>query len=532
MVNPHSITPNLWLLLAFMAAMAPAADPPPLMTRFAPDRQAIYAGEQFSLVLSIYVRDMNLGKEVSIGNLPPADRLQIEPFAELPVEYATVGQRIYEVRHYRCAARAAQPGRLEIKLSLDGKLIYVVRSFFFSQQEERPVKIPVEPLALEILPLPSAGRPAGFSGTVGRDIELGASIEPADVAVGDLITFTTIIKGSGLPLDMKPPAITVSPDFKIYPPKTAPSAAKDVRQFEQIFIPLNTNAAKLGPVSFTYFDTAAGAYITRAKDPFSIAFHPEKQPDGKFYRPPPSVSSDKVAPPIELRPWRGKAGKSDESKIMFDRATELTRNGGLREATDLYARLISAGNREVAVFYNLSQLQFAGGQFDQAILNLRRAMRRSPGDRGLQETFEKAMTAARAIASAADHGLVRFALAIALPTWKLALGAGLLLLTAGTVFIRRRKNAAVRAMLFLGLFLAVSGAMALAAWSRYEARDEAVIVEAQATAYLAPAETSRPLAKLLPGSVVRITERHSQWVRVTCDGISGWVLLSAVALVE
>lgn len=535
----HSTTPFLrfyifcaGLVLAFMAAAAGGAEPPPLLARLTPDRSAIYEGEQFTLMLAIYVRDMNLDRQVSIGGLPPADRLQIEPFAELPVEYATIGQQIYEARRWRCAARAAQPGPLSIQLALDGRLVTTIQQFFFTQREVRPVKIPVEPLALDILPLPAADRPAGFSGVVGRDIALTASINPADVAVGDLITFTTLIQGAGLPLDLKAPLVNAAADFKTYPPKAVPATAKDLRQFEQIFIPLASNAAALGPVSFTYFDTATKSYVKRVKGPFPIKFHPEKQPDGKFYRAPTVTAAGKETLAIELRPWRGNGGKSGEIRAMFDRAAELAKTGGFREATDIYARLISSGVNDIPVFFNLSQVQFAGGQLDQAVLNLRRAMRRAPGDKDLHAASDRALVAAHAIAPAADPGLIRFALAFTPGMWKLALVAGLLLLVAGLILARRRLFEATRAIVFIGLLLIGSGMAALAAWSCFEGRQEAVIVETQATALLAPAETARPLARLLPGSVVLITERHAQWARVECDGISGWVPLSAIALVE
>ena len=63
---------------------------------------------------------------------------------------------------------------------------------FFSSG--RPRAVTSEALELKVLPLPQQGRPADFSGLVGR-YQLESNLEPKQVKAGESATFTVELKG-------------------------------------------------------------------------------------------------------------------------------------------------------------------------------------------------------------------------------------------------------------------------------------------------------------------------------------------------
>jgi hypothetical protein len=287
-----------WLAcgLAATGSTLPAQSPRPnLFAVLVADREEVYVGEMFHLTLAVYVTGATLGRQIMISDLPPAERLRIAPFEELPIEKATIEGRDYELRKYRCAAHAPAPGTLRLAPSLRGALIEVVRSYFFVHQQERPVDIPVDLRTLEVLPLPESGRPSDFSGAVGT-FALKAEASPRDVAVGDLVTLAIEVAGDGLLDGVTPPSVAVGPDFRTYELKVVSRVGSAGRRlFEQTVVPLTTNAASFGPVRFSVFDPRVRAYRTLTAGPFTLAFHPERAASYQVYVPPTAAATGMTA---------------------------------------------------------------------------------------------------------------------------------------------------------------------------------------------------------------------------------------------
>ena len=132
-------------------------------------------------------------------------------------------------------------------------------------------EVKVEPVRLNVKPLPQDGQPADFSGAVGSftlDVEVG----PAELALGDLLTVRTHIRGKGHTEHMTAPHVDAGPLFKAYEPRAVDEGTSGVRAYEQVLIPENTRANQIISVSFCYFDPAAGTYRTLKKGPFKLSF--------------------------------------------------------------------------------------------------------------------------------------------------------------------------------------------------------------------------------------------------------------------
>ena len=120
-----------------------------------------------------------------------------------------------------------------------------------------------EPVALNVAPLPDAGRPANFSGAVGH-FELHASASPTDVSVGDPITLTLALSGTDYLENLELPPLAHDPelaaDFKI-PEETAVGTVKDgTKIFTQTLRAKNDKVKSIPPLGFAYFDPERESY--------------------------------------------------------------------------------------------------------------------------------------------------------------------------------------------------------------------------------------------------------------------------------
>ena len=233
--------------LIILFPLAVFADLPLLFARFTADRTGIYTGEPFQLTLTIYVSGQNLDKQISISGLPAPDRLHLDPFQELATENVTLEGRPYEARRFRCRAKGQVDGPLVLAPTIQGTLVETVRSYFFVQHRQQPIGIPMEPLTLTFLPVPEAGRPAGFSKAVGT-FAFRAVAAPLDIAVGDLVTVTMQIQGDDLPEGFIPPSVPDAPGLKNYEVKPVPEESTD-RQwvFRQTVVPVEASVKAVPP---------------------------------------------------------------------------------------------------------------------------------------------------------------------------------------------------------------------------------------------------------------------------------------------
>jgi hypothetical protein len=144
---------------------------------------------------------------------------------------------------------------------------------FFGRVEVRETPVTIEPVPIEVLPLPAEGRPADFGGAIG-DWKLDVTAKPTEVAVGDPITFTIKISGSGNIDTVPTPKLGSLDGFKTYEPTT--KTTKDdlnttgERVIQQVLIAKSTDVKELPEVRLTYFDPAAKAYRTSIQKPIAL----------------------------------------------------------------------------------------------------------------------------------------------------------------------------------------------------------------------------------------------------------------------
>jgi hypothetical protein len=142
-----------------------------------------------------------------------------------------------------------------------------------SRVQLREVPVTIDATPVEVLPLPEEGRPADFAGAVGQ-WNLEVTAKPTEVAVGDPITLTIKVSGSGNIDTVPAPKLGSLDEFKTYDPTT--KTTKDElnttgeRVMQQVLIAKSAEIKELPEVRLTYFDPVAKAYRTAVQPPIKL----------------------------------------------------------------------------------------------------------------------------------------------------------------------------------------------------------------------------------------------------------------------
>jgi len=144
---------------------------------------------------------------------------------------------------------------------------------------EQQVTVQTAPLAINVQPLPENGRPASFSGAVGK-FNLSALIEQDSLNAGDAGTLQLLLTGAG--------NMTLIPTPEISWPKGVEGFEPSVKEgYNQLTVPVSGSrifnypfsAEKAGnyiipAIEFSYFDPAQGAYKKISTTPLTVYILP------------------------------------------------------------------------------------------------------------------------------------------------------------------------------------------------------------------------------------------------------------------
>jgi hypothetical protein len=135
---------------------------------------------------------------------------------------------------------------------------------FFSSYQTVPKAAASKPVKIKVKPLPGV-QPANFSGVVGK-LDLKATLNKESVNVNDAITFKIVISGNGNLKIASPPVLKLSPDIEVYDPKISDDLKNGLngttgqKSFEYLLIPRHNGDFIIPPITYSYFNIAAGRY--------------------------------------------------------------------------------------------------------------------------------------------------------------------------------------------------------------------------------------------------------------------------------
>ena len=237
----------------------------------------VFVGEPFLVEVRLYLNAN--ASEIQMPTLG-GDGFTLAPFQNQRTQ-EQVGNSVLNVIVFRTSATAVKAGKLPFGPAQCSLNLHVrsnggdtVFDLFNRGVRAVPVTILSDPLEVNVLPLPSEGRPADFNGAVGS-FQMSVSAAPLEVAVGDPITLRIQVSGRGGFDGVPMPSLEHWRDFKTYPPSVKtdvpdPLNAAGSKIFEQVVQPQSAELKELPAFSFSFFDPDARGYRTLKQPAFPL----------------------------------------------------------------------------------------------------------------------------------------------------------------------------------------------------------------------------------------------------------------------
>lgn len=132
-----------------------------------------------------------------------------------------------------------------------------------------------DPIEIEVLPLPSAGKPSGFpQQNVGR-YEMTATLSQDRAAAGEAFKVSLVVRGVGNLRQLALPELPKLDGLKVYEPKVTErldntDGIKGEKAAEYLVLPTRSGTFEIPTLTMHYFDPATGRYAEAATEPLSV----------------------------------------------------------------------------------------------------------------------------------------------------------------------------------------------------------------------------------------------------------------------
>jgi hypothetical protein len=240
----------------------PADNEKNLFVRYRPNKAKAYLGEQIILDLDIFAN----GNFSLDQTKPPALngfwREMIEQPTQLRARDIRVnGQRYRAYRLWRMAIFPLEAGTRLIEATQLG--FSMNRSIFSTGKRLRRTAPPLE---IDVLPLPTEGRPKGFVSTNVGNYQLSATIDKQNVAPGKAVVLKLTLRGSGNIKSAKLPSVQRVDGFRVFPPTTKDSmqvsaqGVSGVKEAEMILMPLRGGRLTIPTFELAVFNPSRQTY--------------------------------------------------------------------------------------------------------------------------------------------------------------------------------------------------------------------------------------------------------------------------------
>lgn len=253
-----------------------------------------YQGEVVPISASLFVPRSVMLRRVGLIQVDKTD-FAITRFPQQADQTETVINGIgYIVITYRSVLSALQAGELKVGPA-SCELLYEVyeedsggirRSLPFGMimgnTETRKMVIKSQEVKVNVLPLPTEGKPANFTGAVG-DFNISATATPDELSVGDPLAVDVTINGSGSFDAIEAPALVPPDGWKAYPPRrynvdgpmnpNLPPDTQSTIGFSMVFVPEKV-LPELPPFELSYFSPTQGKYVAARTPPIPLRIKP------------------------------------------------------------------------------------------------------------------------------------------------------------------------------------------------------------------------------------------------------------------
>jgi hypothetical protein len=261
--------------LCATAAVSAAGDdaPPPCEIEVSVDPARAVPGQQVTYRLRLLLRDDV--SDVAWEEPPTFPGLRAERLPFFPAARPVLRHGVrYEVREEVRALFADRPGPIALP---GARLACRARA-------GATARIATPPARLDVIPLPEAGRPAGFDGLVGP-LVVRRHVEPRSIALGQAVRVAVTLQGEGNLWDAPAPGLPSDApgDAEVFPrpPETVLDRGTRLvvrRHFEIDVVPRREGVLRIPPLAWTYFDPDTGSYAEAAVESVDVPVGPAPRP--------------------------------------------------------------------------------------------------------------------------------------------------------------------------------------------------------------------------------------------------------------
>jgi hypothetical protein len=263
-----------------------------LFARTSVSKSKVYAGEQIVITHKVYTRINLKGfQNVKFPSYNGFWSQEVPRNAQYEVKAENVDGVTYNVVEVKKAFLFAQrSGKIEIEpmevecvvREKSGKRNDPFSQFFgndpffgFDAYKDVIYTVKSNPINIEVVPLPEAGKPADFPGAVGN-FSMNATIDKDKVKANNGINLKITISGKGNLKLIDAPKINFPDGIESYDPKTNENITANEngvsgsKTFEYLLIPRHEGIYKIEPWKFTYFDADKKNYVALPSKEFTI----------------------------------------------------------------------------------------------------------------------------------------------------------------------------------------------------------------------------------------------------------------------
>jgi tetratricopeptide (TPR) repeat protein len=211
----------------------------------------------------------------------------------------TVGGTLYDLFVAHQVVFPLRPGRIVVTPAVLKYSVPLALQFF--SQEER-YTLTSAPETLTVAATPESGRPAAFTGAVGRDLTLVRTVEPPTAVPGEPVSVSFELSGEGNPALWPAPDLVWPEGVRPYPDGTderlqvTGGRLGGSKTFRFTVVPDSSGTLPLPGATYPYYDVSSGSFRNAAlgADRLVVAAGGEV----KASRPPPPALL-----PMEGAPW-------------------------------------------------------------------------------------------------------------------------------------------------------------------------------------------------------------------------------------
>ena len=253
-------------------------DAPAMAAYLTPSKKKVYEGEQFALSLTLLTYPGWQGKAAplssDLGNDFVQHRSDMKDFQFVRSDKPGVEM---EAKGYYAWVSPLRAGDLRIESLKFGyskvgapKVVEKKNgnfSFRSVTQEPEEATTSSSPVAITVLPLPTAGRPDYFNGMVGQ-YQFKGTVDKEQLQVGEAVTLTLTLRGNGKPGLIADPELPTFSEFRTVPPetkvtKTLKNGQIITEKVMRIFLyPKKSGQFTIPPIRFAWFDPNQKKYQT------------------------------------------------------------------------------------------------------------------------------------------------------------------------------------------------------------------------------------------------------------------------------